>query len=162
MSSLQSGGQPLQLQWTGGKVVISPADQDRFVIEAGRAVASCQGMLAFDRFWNQFRDDFLVLLHQWCIKNSDKVVSCFVPFPAGMDIRVFIVGAAQHFDFELNDRLSDVEQEFDGHGWKTDIVQLPSASAETLRSFFNPSESIQVYGNGERAQGEGQPQPRLP
>jgi hypothetical protein len=152
---------PIQLQWDGGKVVVTPEDQDRFVMEAGKAVASCQGMLAFERFFKQFQDEFLAHLHQWCGRNTSRVTACYALMPTGADMRVFVIGATPRMDFELSDMISDLELEFEEKGWRADIVQLPVSTNEMLMSFFNPAESIQVYGNSSRASDEGSSQLRL-
>jgi hypothetical protein len=60
MSSVQSSNKPIQLQWNGGAVVITPEDEDRFVKEAQWAVTACQGVLSFERHyqvrWFAFED----------------------------------------------------------------------------------------------------------
>jgi hypothetical protein len=159
MSSVQSSNQPIQLQWNGGAVVITPEDEDRFVKEAQWAVTAYQGLLAFERLFEQFKREFLPTLHDWCGKHAEAVASCYVPLPLAPCIKVFLVGALNKFDFQLSDAVSDFEVELERAGWPTDIVQLPATSSEMLRSFFDPVQSIQVYGNASRAPIESGSQP---
>ena len=154
MNLQSSEKKPVHLQWDSGKVVVTPEDQDRFVMEAGRAIASCQGVMAFDRLWAQFKDDFLPRLHDWCNTHSQQVVACYVLFPVGPDIQVFLVGSSKQFDFALSDEIAALEMNLEASHWVTDIVQLPNGSPEMLGSFFNPAESLLVYGHGSRAQVE--------
>jgi hypothetical protein len=93
----------------------------------------------------RFTSEFLPRLRAWCEGRRDHVSACFVDSAA--EIRVFVITASSQFDFELSDSLSDLESELGQAGWQADIVQLPLASEEMLRSFFDPSASICVYGN---------------
>jgi len=158
MASADPVAKPLQLHWNSGKVLVTPQDNDRFVVEAKMAIASCQGVVAFDRFWQQFQEDFLTRLYKWCEQYQSQVRACYVPFPTGADIPVFVIGSSERFDFNLNDHISDLELELDQVGWRADIVQLPLASPETFSSFFKLSGSIQVYGDGEGTRSESQSQ----
>jgi hypothetical protein len=164
MSNLQSPSEakPIQLQWGDGQVVITPADQDRFVKEAKWAVAACQGFMQFEKFFKKFTDEFLAQLRAWCERNSDRVAACYVPFAhAQGGVHVYMIAASNAFDFQLSEMISELEQALDNDGWSADILQLPQSSPEMLSSFFEPSRSILVYGNGSGTSSEGEPQSRL-
>jgi hypothetical protein len=50
---------PVQLRFDGGKVVITPEDQDRFVLAADQAVEACQMMNAGLQLREKFAQEFL-------------------------------------------------------------------------------------------------------
>jgi len=164
MSNLQSPfeAKPIQLQWGDGQVVVTPEDQDRFVKEAKWAVAACQGFIQIEKIFAKFKDEFLAKLRGWCERNADRITDCYVPFASPHGVQVYVIGASEGFDFQLSELLSELEQSLDNDGWVADILQLPQSSPEMLLSFFDPSRSIQVYGNGSGTPSEGGPQPRIP
>src|SRR5690348_256648 len=92
--------QAFQLSWNGPKVALSPEDKDRFIKEAQRAFLVGRNGLAFERFWQQFADDFLPAVHRWCQEHHDRVASCYVPFPRD-HAKVFVVTRSQSYDFTL-------------------------------------------------------------
>jgi hypothetical protein len=137
---------PIHLKYDAGKVVVTPEDEDRFVMASQQAVAACQNVLAFDRFVSQFREDFLTRLRAWCEEHSAHVRSCFVPFSlGGKCIKVFVVSEAARFDFDLSDSIADLEMKLADDGWPCDILQIAAGEPEELQVFFDPEESIQVY-----------------
>lgn len=146
---------PIQLEWNGGDVVVTAADEDRFVRGSQCAVAACQNGLAAERFVDQFKSQLLRRLRSWCEQHADRVQSCYVPLPPERGVKVFVVTVSQRYDLSLSDALSDLELELDQQGWPANVVQLPSGSPDALRSYFDEAESVQVYGNGSRAQAEG-------
>jgi hypothetical protein len=146
---------PIQLKWDHGAVVITPQDNDKFVMASQRAVAACQGMYAFDRFIEQFKSVFLARLREWCEQHGEHVNACYVPYPFLSTLKVFIVARSPKYDFTLSDPIADLELELDRKGWPSDIVQLSAGSVEDLYAFFDYPESIQVYGDGSRSSSEG-------
>jgi hypothetical protein len=149
---------PIQLHYAGGQVVVTPEDQDRFVLASQHAVSACQNAVVLGRLINQFRTEFLGKLHEWCKDHSGSVRACYVPFPScGCTIKVFIVARSETFDFELSDLIADLEMEYDSAGWPCDILQIATGLPEELQVFFDPEQSIQVCddGNGSTASAQG-------
>lgn len=103
--------------------------------------------LAAERFWQQFRDEFLSAIHAWCVRHADRVAACYVPFSRD-HLRVFVARRSRTFDFSLSDDLTDLEMDLFDKQWPADINQIPNGPATTLAAFFKPAESIQVYANG--------------
>ncbi len=159
MCAMQSSDvKPIQIQWGEGQVVFTPEDQDRFVKEAKWAISACQGFLQVEKQVKKFQDEFLARLRSWCEQNSEKVKACYVPFDTAQS-SVFMVGNNSQFDFPLSESLTELEQTLDNEGWCADILQLPNSSPEMIFSFFDPSHSIQVYGNSSGTPVEGETQP---
>ena len=149
---------PIQLRWGDGQVVVTPEDQDRFVREAKWAVAACQGLLQLETFVKKLQEELLTAVHKWCERNAGRVLACYIPFASPQVIQVFVIGNGAALDFQLCELTSELESSLEQEGWSTDIVQLPNSSPEMLLSFFDPSRSIQVYGNTSGTQVEGGPQ----
>lgn len=145
---------PIQLHYAGGQVVVTPEDQDRFVLASQHAVSACQNAVLLGRVADQFRTQFLGKLIEWCKSHRDRVRACYVPFPScGCTIKVFVVARSETFDFVLSDWIADLEVECDSAGWPSDILQIASGLPEELQVFFDPEQSIQVCddGNGSTA-----------
>jgi hypothetical protein len=157
--TLTSHKGPVQLHYDGGQVVVTPEDQDRFVLAARQAVSACQGAVVVDRMVNQFKTDFLSRLHAWCIEHRPSVRACYVPYPpsCGCAIKVFVVVKKSVFDLDLSDSVADLEASLDAAGWPCDILQIATGLPEELQAFFDPEQSIQVCddGNGGPASAEG-------
>jgi hypothetical protein len=106
-------------------------------------------VLAVDRFLSQFQQQLLGPLHDWCSQHREAVRGCFVPFPiTGICVKVFIVSRAKQFDLSLSDAIADLEVKLQDTGWRCDILQIASAAPDGLRAFFDPEQSIQVFGDG--------------
>ena len=105
---------PIQLRYNGGQVVVTPDDQDRFVMASRQAVSACQNALAVTRLVEQFKSELLGRLHQWCAHHAGQVQSCYVPFlESGSCINAFIVAKSAKFDFALSDAIADLEVALD-------------------------------------------------
>jgi hypothetical protein len=136
---------PIQLKWEGTTPVITPDVEKRIAQQSGWPGMPFPVDLAAERFWRQFRDEFLTAVHTWCVRHADRVVACYVPFSRD-HLRVFVVSRSPTFDFSLSDDLTDLEMDLFDKQWPADINQIPSGPS-VLEAFFKPAESIQVYGN---------------
>jgi hypothetical protein len=135
---------PVQLRFDGGKVVVTPEDQDRFVLAADTAVQACQWMNAGLQLRQKFADEFLARVFQWCQQHADSVGSCYVAMRDGA-LTVFVIVSKDEYDFSLDDPLSDLEAEMEDKGWSSDFIQLPAGDADSRRAFFDEEKSIEVY-----------------
>lgn len=102
--------------------------------------------LVEERFWRQFRDEFLTAIHAWCVAHADRVAACYVPFSRD-HLRVFVVRRSPTYDFSLGDALTDLESELFEKDWPCEVLPIPASANSTLEHYFKPAESIQVYGN---------------
>ncbi|MEI8374881.1 MAG: hypothetical protein WCJ35_18820 [Planctomycetota bacterium] len=140
---------PIQLSYNAGRVVVTPEDQDRFVLASQLAVAACQSAVANEKIAKMFGDEFLCPLHKWCLEHKTHVSQCYVPWERyGNCIKVFVVIRSKKFDFVLNDAISELEGQFIDAGWLCDILQITSGTPEELQAFFDPDNSLQVYADG--------------
>jgi hypothetical protein len=135
---------PVQLRFDGGKVVVTPEDQDRFVLAADTAVEACQLMNAGLQLRQRFADEFLARVFQWCQQFADRVSACYVAMRDGT-LTVFVIVSREEYDFGLDDPLSDLEAEMEEKGWSSDFIQLPNGDADSRRAFFEEEKSIEIY-----------------
>lgn len=137
---------PIQLVLEGPHVAVAQEDQKRFTKEALRAMSDCCNGLEAKNFWELFQDQFLATIHHWCRQHADRVTACYVPFPRD-HLEVFVVSRAEAYDFSLSDDLAGLEMDLFERNWPSDINQVPRGSRSDLESFFDPTASIQVYGD---------------
>jgi hypothetical protein len=141
---------PIHLRYDGGQVVVTPEDHDRFVLASREATVACRNQLAIERFIDDFKGVVLAKLAAWCEEHCDRVSACYVPFPiSGNCIKVFVVAKAAKFDFVLNDSIAELETELAESRWPCDVLQIATGGVEQLHVFFDPEQSIQVFGHGD-------------
>jgi hypothetical protein len=145
---------PVQLGWDDDRVVVTPEDQDRFIITAQKAVRACQQANVEAMMVDRFKDEFIGSIHRWCQRHADKVGECYAAVRDGT-AAVFVIGSAPKYDFSLGDSLSALELELHHKGWATDVLQLPASDKATLRTFFDPVTAILIYADRDRTRDEG-------
>lgn len=141
-----TSGSAIQVHFDGGHVVITPEDEHRFVKASPWAASADQSAPAADRFVERFKTEFLVTLREWCRAHQERVRACYVP-SASPHLTVFVITRAGRYDLALSDTLSDLEFALFQMNWPAEVLQLPAGTIESLQSFFDPSSSIQVYGD---------------
>lgn len=145
---------PVRLTFSDGQVAVTAQDLDTFVISAERATEACNEAVKRDERFQQFQDEFLVPLHNWCLQHASAVRSCYVPMPSGA-IRVFVVTGSKRFDFALATETAALERTLQHSGWSVSISQLPAAEDDSLGTFFSSDGALEVYAQSERAQDKG-------
>ena len=111
---------------------------------------ACQNQVAVSHVMEHFQKSVLAKLAEWCQSRSASVLACYIPFPfAGTCSKVFIVAKSAKFDFQLSDAIADLEVELDEARWPCDVLQIASGGPEQLQVFFDPEQSIQVFGDGD-------------
>lgn len=151
MSHANQATDPIHLVHNGPRVVVTPEDEDRFVLESQQAVSACQNAIAFDRFAEQLREGVLVRLYHWCSERSNRIRACYVPVPIAECVKVFMVVKAQRFDLALNDEIAQLEIDLEDAGWPCDILQIAGDSPEELAAFvdLSPQRSIRIWSDGD-------------
>jgi hypothetical protein len=144
-ATLSTNKGPIQLHYNAGQVVVTPEDQDRFVVASRLAVTACQSAAIADRAINELKKHFFGKLHEWCRANHKSVLACYAPFPSDNCLKVFVVAKSATFDFRLSDSIADLETEFYSDGWPCDILQISSGEDSDLQVFFDPEQSIKVF-----------------
>jgi hypothetical protein len=156
--------QPIVLDFQDGgrKVVVSPKDQDRFVVTSQMAAEACKQAQNF-REWNvQFRQ-MLNDVRLWAEGCGASIQTCYVAVHDG-HLVIFVSADHDHYDQTLSDRLTDLDLEIAGKHplVRCDVLQVPGGSLERLAIFFNPAEAFLIYGNDGRTPREVAPQQEVP
>jgi len=145
---------PIYIHYDDGQIFVTPPDYDNFMIAARRAVEVLQSASAAEDWTRRFFDQFVPAVCDWCFERDDRISSCYILFPAGPSLKVYVVSIGD-YDTGLGKEISDLELRFAGEGWSCDIVQLPyHEDEEELRTFFDPDNSILVHGQTKTASGK--------
>jgi len=153
--------EPVRLSYRDGQIMVTPEDQDIFFISAEKATEACRDAVKTDERIAVFKTRFLLPLHDWCIKHSDRVAACYLPRPAG-HIQAFVVTVSHRFDFGLAEEVADLERELARAGWRVGVSQLPAAEDRSLATFFNPEGALEVYAQRGSTSDQGRAEPQLP
>lgn len=145
---------PVRLSFSDGQVVVTPQDMDAFLISAEQATMACKEAVKRDERVQQFREEFLVPLHDWCVARAGAVRACYMPVPRGV-VKVFVITNSKRFDFGLAEEVARLERDLIRAGWRVSVAQLPAADDDSLGTFFSQEGALEVYAQGERAQDKG-------
>lgn len=94
-------------------------------------------------------------IRQWCEAHADRVHAAWLPTPPVEHLQAFIVTRSWRYDFELSSDVADLEMDLFQADWPCEVLQVPNAPNATLRSFFDPQQSILIYGNAAGTSAEG-------
>jgi hypothetical protein len=151
MSTLSgTRAQLIRLTSDGGNVVVTPDDEDRFVLTAQNAVKACQEHHRSSEAIKQFKSEFVRPLMEWCERNAARVHSCYIPVPVGF-VQVFVVGASTKYEFGLGKDLANLELALADAGWRVSVLQIPFCDDEELKTYFDPEGALLVYAQLEAA-----------
>jgi hypothetical protein len=147
---------PVHLRFDDNEVLVTPKDHDRFMLAAQKAVDALRRMTETEEWLERFSEEYLPLLHSWCKEHADRVGACYLGFPSRNGaLPVFVIGSSSDYDFDLGREVSALELRLEDHGWSSDVLQIPLGDENDLSTFFDPTESLQVYGQPEAAPGKG-------
>ena len=141
----------VQLRWDmkDGLVVVTPEDQDRFVIKLRRAIEMLQQGDHADKFSHQF-SLLLRLLAEWLTDRSD-IERAFLTYRDG-SLSFVVVRSLCKYDDDFEDALSDLDfdiaSDADLNLIKMDAIALPPASETALRSFLDPEFTFEYVAHG--------------
>lgn len=124
-----------------GKVTVTPADQDRFVITIQEAVAACRDGKELLAYRRQFVDGLVPALKDWLASHRKKVRTAYLTVRDG-GLLFLIVRKEAACDSELTDSLTELEANIAVNPHlgliRMDALALPDVSDECLASFLNP------------------------
>lgn len=135
---------PVHLRFDNGQVFVTPHDYDHFLLAAKQAVAALKRACEVEEWVRRFFDDFVPLLHNWCVSRAERIQACFVALPKGPSLKTFLVTKGGYNQI-LGQDISRLELELEDKDWPTDIVQIPSGDEEELQTFFQPEDSLLIY-----------------
>ncbi len=147
-------GGPVHLRFDGGIVYIVPSDSKRFYMTAKRAVGALRERAELDKMLRAFQQDYLPLLHRWCEEHQSQIGSCYLWVPTHHGLTVLVVGSSKKYDFELGKAISEFAIKLEEQKWPSNILQIVASETEELLVYFDPTASLQVYGQAETASGK--------
>ncbi len=145
MAKALASKKPVRLSYEDGHIVVTPQDQDKFLISAERAIQACRETVQMDERITNFKEKFLLPLNRWCAHHASRVAACYLPLPMS-SLQAFVVNNSSKFDFELANEVAALERDLARAGWRVGVVQLPAADEfNSLATFFNPEGALEVY-----------------
>lgn len=146
MISTKVRRQPARLSFKDGEVLVTPNDQDIFLINAERAVEACQHAIKNEERVSSYKRELLIPLSEWCVRNAEQIKACYIaPLDCAV-LQVYVVASQEEYDFELTKRLSDLSYEFSESGWSVHASQISACSDEELSAIFNLNTALKIYG----------------
>ncbi len=141
----------VQLNWEDrdGLIVVTPSDENRFVVKVGQAIE----LLRQHERQEKFKAQFNVLIRElakWLCAHKGRWESAFLT--AGENTLRFIVVRKQvKFEPDITDALSDfgvkIANDSDLDLVKLSTRALPLVSQEELHSFLDPSFTLELNGD---------------
>jgi hypothetical protein len=147
---------PVRLARTDGNLLVAPDDEDRFA-DFARDAARVRRRGPRDAPIRMFKRDFLLPLMDWCAAHADRVLACYVARPRE-HVLGFVIGRSVRHDFDLGEKIAEMEMQLFDAGWAVELRQPPRPSTvDDIRIYFNPEDAVEVYGQLETAPGQGEP-----
>jgi hypothetical protein len=134
-----------------GQIVVTPKDNDRFMVSIRRAVEVLQKSSAFEQFNVQFRL-LLKLLATWLEKRKD-VKSAHLTLRDGA-LSFVVVRMSARYDAQFEDELSDLDIEIANDSdldlINLNVLSLPTVSEEALSGFIDSRLDLEYCADGTR------------
>ena len=141
---------PIRLDYHAGDdrpVVVTPADQDRFVASVQDAAQACQAGSDVLVFNEQFKTRLLPRLAVWLTEHKAKVYRAFVSVREG-GLLFLVVRRRARYDAEFTDALSALDAEIarnqEFNMVRLEVLGLPLVPDEASRSFLS-SDAVWVF-----------------
>lgn len=144
----------VRLDWSlkGGNMVVTPRDQDRFVIKVNRAIAILQQGAETERFSQQF-NLLLRMLAEWLGKRQE-IAKAYLTDRDGA-LAFVVVRDSCRYDDDFEDEISELDfrlaNDPDLDLITLDVIALPLAGEDAVSSFVNPGFAFEYVGNGNRS-----------
>ena len=133
----------------GGKVVVTPEDGDRFVVQTTKAVAALQALNNRESFEAQLQL-LLNTLAEWSM-SQDGICRVHLTL-ADNGFLFLVIPKKATYNAALEDSLSELDltiancSDFDMI--RLDVMALPDAGTDALDSFLNNSFNLQLCDSG--------------
>jgi len=145
----------IHLNYDSGRVVVETQDEDRFVLSAKKAIEACVQSHLRDEAIKTVKGQVLTPLRRWCEAHASRISSCYAS-SEGKYLQVFVVGATDRFDFDLEGELSKLEIAMFDSGWRMSAQQIPLLDSEDQDTYFNIGEAMEIYAVGKQTRIQGE------
>lgn len=130
-----------------GSVVVTPADQDRFIVTVQEAVVACRDAKEILEYRRQLVDRLVPTLKSWLEARRPKVRKAFLTI-RDSGLLFLVVRKEAAVDGEFTDQLTalevDVANDAALNMIRMDVLALPDVSEDGLRSFLNPGRAKEL------------------
>jgi len=130
----------LDIRGKGKSVVVTPDDQDRFMLKVEKAIGACQLLMTIEAGMQRF-SLLLKRLGEWVSKRTDSE-SAWLSLRDGQML-FLVVRKSASYDPRFEDELSSLELEIANDAdlgmIPMSTMAMPRASQEALCSFMDPS-----------------------
>lgn len=151
------GTTPIQLRAADDarSVVVTPEDEDRFVVTCRDAVRAVQVHVGEKAAVEELRSMLDYVRER--LTGLSQVSACYAA-PREGQIVFFVVPGQDKMDFALSESLTELDLELAEkfQVYRCEILQIPSAA---LGTFLDPSLKVQIYGENRQSRSEVAAQP---
>lgn len=144
---------PIRLDWSqkDKRVVVTPADNDRYVLTVESAVAACGAFQNQIRFGEQF-GRVLQSLALWARHQKSLVDSAYLSVH-DKDLLFLVVQKQPKYNPSLEKALTDLDIEIANNGdcslVRLNVLAVPPASRQALGAFLHPEHTLLVYAHAQ-------------
>jgi hypothetical protein len=138
--------EPLRLHFKEVHKVQIITEDDRYNTTLAEMKAACKASEEL-KIWKTHFEDFLAHIYRWCADQREIIVGCYLA-PTSEGLKVFVTTHGEAFHFDFADCLTELELELARlyPMCPVEVLQMPSSSPDSLRSFFSPEKAYQLYG----------------
>lgn len=148
-----TSSEPIRLNFRNEtRVVVEPADEDRFVVTVREAAQACK-QAQDNKEWESQFNNFLVYLENWSESHSDTIKTVYVNVADGA-LNILICTGDELYNVDFDDTITELDLELVKrfHWLIAEVMQVP----ESVQCDRIPYEkAILVYGDGKRTQAAG-------
>lgn len=134
-----------------GKVVVTPQEQDRFVLTVQQATAACLGIMPILQYREQFVEGLMPKLIGWLEDHRKQIHKAFLTIRDG-GLMLLVVRNKAEFDREFTDELTtfdmEVAQDAGLSAIRLDVLALPKVSDKGAMSFMSPGRIKELTNAG--------------
>lgn len=139
---------PIQLDYRlHGKVVVTPKNQDRFVITVREAAEACNALANRDRFTEQWQA-LLERLIQWLRQNDKDVKKAYLTLRDG-GLCFVVIRKSAAYDRAFEDALTrldiDIARDSDFDTITLNVMGLPNVSNRAAMSFVSEDHCMVAF-----------------
>ena len=140
---------PIHLLWENKelKVMITPQDNDRFVVTVESAILACKAVNSNERFRDQF-NYLLNTLGSWLTAHADKIDQAYLTI-RDRGLLFLPIQKSRTYDRVLSESFTDLDLEIANNPAydliELSVLGLPRASEASIASFINQEAPSLIY-----------------
>ncbi len=135
------------------QVVITPPDQDRFVISCKKAIEACVKHHQSEKLMQADIAKMIQHCRGWVSEHADLVGKSYVA-PHGYKIVFYVAPPTEGFSFDLAEKVADLSYELKRtyQAVSCDAMAIPGGDDEAVKAFVDIETAFPMGGHGQREQ----------